>query len=600
MDDFVSELKNTGQRVDYVDDKEQLFWLLSHPDFEFYPVDIVTFIDSDKYLGAKTCRRSVKKVLIELFGDRQYVEENPKKIFKYEELVEKCGIGSGKTFTGSIIILYAVYRLLCLKSPQGYYNRSSRSLMACMLMSTSEKHAKDVIFGEINARIQENQHGIFKKEFQSNHDITTQLNFPKKVSIIPGNSSETFFTGYNIFAAVIDECDDHKKTDQKDYVQDGYEAIHRRVTSRFLGYGFIGMLGSPRTVNGFMTRMYNKAITSEHMLGVYMPTWEAIDKEEFSGQQFEATDPLGKIHLIPIEYRRDILDNPEHFWRDLGAIPSYAIEPFITLPTKIESCVANHLVAWDGNGVFPQVKGSGRKEYVAHVDLGINKSGGDHCGIAVGRVIGTKEIEEYGQGVVKRPIIEISFMARLSAVSGQEIQISDVRRYLLALRENGFVFDVIQFDSWNSKDSIQILQKLGIRTQQVSVDKDSFAYEALKEAIYNERIMWGDLWVKDAKSNVSRQILHEELKQLQRVKGSKVDHPVGGSKDLADAVAGVVIGLTDNKKLHNIDNKFTPLFLKDNLSIENIQNEQNQQKRRVFSYINPTKKVAGFAPEIVR
>jgi hypothetical protein len=454
-----------------------------------------------------------------------------------------------------------------------------------MLMSTSEKNAKDVIFGEINARITENPKGIFPSEFPSRPDITTELRFDKKVSIIPGNSSETFFTGYNIFAAVIDECDDHKKTEDKDYVDEGYTAIKRRVTSRFLGYGFIAMIGSPKTVTGFMEKKFKEASGDDKMYSVCMPTWEALDREELMGEYFEAIDPLGAKRIIPVEFRRDWLKNPEKFWRDLGAIPSYSVEPFITLTNKIDMCVNPLLATWDGLSEFPRVVGSYRKEYVAHIDLGINRETGDHCGIAVGRIVGQKEVEIYGTGTLKRPIVEISFVARLEAVPGEEIKISDVRRYLLALKESGFEYHSIQFDSWNSKDSMQILSGMGIKTEQVSVDKDAFAYEALKEAIYDDRIVWGDLWVKDRQSGAKIRILHQELKQLQRIKGNKIDHPVKGSKDVADAVAGVVIGLTGNTRLHKLDNSFAPAYIKDNLSIERLQNGQKQRIKGGFTSV---------------
>jgi hypothetical protein len=55
------------------------------------------------------------------------------------------------------------------------------------------------------------------------------------------------------------------------------------------------------------------------------------------------------------------------------------------------------------------------------------------------------------------------------------------------------------------------------------------AYETFKEAVYEGRLRWK-----------AYEPLLREVSRLQVVKGKRVDHPSGGSKDVADAVAGAV------------------------------------------------------------
>ena len=56
------------------------------------------------------------------------------------------------TTFASIALPYMAHWVLCLKDPQGYYNLLPGSRIAFMQMSTSEQQAREVIFGDIDAR----------------------------------------------------------------------------------------------------------------------------------------------------------------------------------------------------------------------------------------------------------------------------------------------------------------------------------------------------------------------------------------------------------------------------------------------------------------
>jgi len=77
-------------------------------------------------------------------------------------------------------------------------------------------------------------------------------------------------------------------------------------------------------------------------------------------------------------------------------------------------------------------------------------------------------------------------------------------------------------------DSIQILKSRGIEAEILSVDKDTKAYDTFKEMLHTKRF---DCYYYEP--------LHKEYQRLELIKGKKVDHPPGGSKDVCDAVAGV-------------------------------------------------------------
>ena len=95
-------------------------------DFAEIPVDIETFIDDDRYLGAGKWERD------SITGERRctlfpYWRETLKKIFPdnvttaYNTLILTGSIGLGKTLMAVLCQLYLLYRMLCLKDPYSYY-----------------------------------------------------------------------------------------------------------------------------------------------------------------------------------------------------------------------------------------------------------------------------------------------------------------------------------------------------------------------------------------------------------------------------------------------------------------------------------------------
>jgi hypothetical protein len=91
-------------------------------------------------------------------------------------------------------------------------------------------------------------------------------------------------------------------------------------------------------------------------------------------------------------------------------------------------------------------------------------------------------------------------------------------------------FGTVSYDSWGSDESIQTLNAEGFTAENFSVDTDTEPYEQLKATLYDDRII-----------SYYHPILDRELAMLRiDEKARKVDHSTHGSKDVADAVAGVV------------------------------------------------------------
>jgi hypothetical protein len=87
----------------------------------------------------------------------------------------------------------------------------------------------------------------------------------------------------------------------------------------------------------------------------------------------------------------------------------------------------------------------------------------------------------------------------------------------------------VSFDGWQSIDSRQMLRQQGFAVKEVSVDRSEQPYRTLRDLVVARRVRW-----------YRYEPLLQELRGLEWVRGVKVDHGRGGSKDVADAVAGAV------------------------------------------------------------
>jgi hypothetical protein len=157
-----------------------------------------------------------------------------------------------------------------------------------------------------------------------------------------------------------------------------------------------------------------------------------------------------------------------------------------------------------------------REPRYVHIDLGLRR---DACGIAMATATNQEG----------KPVVVVELMHRITAPMRGEVDLAQVREFVLALRARGFALAQVSYDGWQSADSQQILRRHGLEVETVSVDRDSGAYETLKELAGDRRLRM-----------YAYAPFLRECRRLESVRGIKVDHPPGGAKDVADAVAGAV------------------------------------------------------------
>jgi len=549
----------------------ELRFFRDNPQFEEKPASIVEFIGPG-YLNIEAkVRDGIKQELVEIFGK----EANPNRIALYQEAVFTGAIGIGKTTLASIVIPYMCHWVLCLKDPADYYELLPGSRIAFMQMSTSGEQARGVVFGDIKARIDNCL--WFKEKYPYDTSFKNSLRFEKNIWILPGDSAETTFEGYNILAGILDEADSHKVTDDKDYAEQGFDTIHSRIDSRFEDRGFILVIGQMKSAAGFAKRKYDEYLTKSTAHTLKLTIWESRGWQRYlnpdgtrdsffydikrksivpKGAGLLVSGENANVLEIPNIFKTNFENNPEKALRDLAGIPPAAGDPFISLTYKLDEAVERWQERYDNLG-SPVDESVTRPQFadwfvcktplkrVAHIDIGYSPKG-DAAGIALGHIAEVVEVD----GEMK-PHIVFDCLYRVHAAAGQEILLGDLRRVLYELRdERRFRIKKVTMDGFQSTDTKQQLRKHRFQTEIVSVDKSMLPYEDLRDALYEDRcdfppyvtyLKIGDLQPVNIAIKEISELEHDTSK-------GKIDHPVLGSKDIADAMAGVTTELMGDRQ----------------------------------------------------
>jgi len=283
-----------------------------------------------------------------------------------------------------------------------------------------------------------------------------------------------------------------------------------------------------------------------------------------------------KTIRIPLSLKTRFLSDPENFIRDIAAVSTESVNPFIRRAGKISEWEERSKAIpnpFDEDAlVFDEdyICDDSFARYM-HIDLGVTK---DAVGISMGHIPFFIDRENWITGpdglerqIDRVPFVRLDFVGRLKAAKGEEIILSEVRQIIYELTNLGFYIDLITYDGFQSVESIQTLRNQGYRAARLSIDRTSTkvlsvkqkddrlgksnhgirrestdgnvlaAWESLKEVIYEDRIEspYHPYIFAEARG------LQEDRKKL------KVDHRPKGTSDVIQSVSGVVFNAVTNE-----------------------------------------------------
>lgn len=540
LDVFVSDRKYLGSALGTSFQLSPIQWdLVRHIEQIYFP-ETINLLSSHEVKKERLVVGSY-----ETYRERPYWAEPVRMANK---ITAMWGKGGGKDNTVRIATLRVINLLLCLKSPQLYYSMPDADSIHTLNVATNARQAMLAFFDPIKRAVKK---GWFEDKC---NPTMNQVEFDKNVLAISGHSDAESQEGLNLLLGIADEIDgfpsvnDARKRGGGSAPMNSAEHIMNMMDSsastrfpdiyKLVAISYPRYLGSPimTLIEEGKKDFEEMGEDSRYYVSGPCATWEVNPRvsgpEKFAGQYKK--DPIEAAAKYECKPARAI--NP--YFRNEQAVKS----AFFAVP---QEPIAVSYVP-DGNTWKPEYKFADNfipvvgARYSMHGDLAHK---GDRAGISMAHVVYQEEFEDlvYDEDGAEiqvremRPNVKIDFCisyeADITTSPPREIQIRWARQLCFELIKRGFNIQRFTFDGFQSLDSMQILEDRGIESERVSTDRSTEPWRNLKDLIHDGRI-----WIPE------RPLVMNELLSLNQLPNGKVDHPISGSKDEADALACAALG----------------------------------------------------------
>lgn len=549
------------------------------------PVDLQTFIQDRKFLGQTwnlspiqwEAVRMIERVfypdlypiMAEEFNSEYWAQEMAVKNI----IALEWGKGSGKDMVCQISSLRVAYLLLCMHSPQTYFKMPDFASIHMLNIAVNAAQAERAFFDPVRRAVQR-KGGWFEDKAQPKRD---SIQYDKNLLAISGHSDAESQEGLNILLGVADEIDAFREKDEmiglgnrKREASTSAESILKMLkgsaSTRFPRTYKRVAISYPRYIGSTIQKQIaegNDSISkygeeSIHYVSGPWPTWEVNPRvkgpEDFK-EDYDK-DPVEAASMYECRPARAV----DGYFKNMPAIRAgvdrmdqpitvdYVLRMRESLDPEVEPGyvwdVEFHIADW-----FRPKQGA---RYAMHADLALT---GDRAGVAMSHVesyldSSVSKLTENGdvtQIHVKVPVLRndftLAFESSKATKPPREIQISWARKLAFQLIDRGFLIVMFSFDQYQSADAMQMLNDAGIEVDRISADINDNPYKTLRDVAYDYRL-----------TLPYNPLLFEELERLNRV-GKKIDHPPGGSKDVADALACSLVGAIGAMGEETVDSK---------------------------------------------
>jgi hypothetical protein len=486
----------------------------------------------------------------------------------YSLAIMSGGIGCAKTMSSVISMVFQLYLLLSEPDPHKFLNLEPSSKILFVLQN------RNVRLSKLNA------YALFRNLvercpwFQQNapHDarLKSSIQFLKRdVAVWAVGGDAESVLGMNIYAALLDEANFHdvtakskrSVTDDRTYdaARESFEGLVRRKLSRLdEDKGFVFVSSSRRYRGEFTSQLTDEYGTDPRTYLFDETAWSVNPEAYENGKWFyvfqgdqqrparilaedEETSPKDRdlVVRVPEKFRRQFRSNITRSLQDLAGRSLERVGTYFTdrAALRAAACLQNVLmsksdVVADAMELMVAPHAftlqSPTSPRAIHADLSLS---GDSTGVAIAHI---GAFDDEG-----RPLIICDGLARIAPPKFGQIDLDSIYRLIAAWRQAGVPIEYFSCDNFQSADLMQRVSRLGIRVGRISVDMTSpsnptEAYESLRCSVVESRIKFPH------DETVIDELLALELDR----KKMRVDHPPQGSKDSADALAGVTFQLS--------------------------------------------------------
>ncbi len=494
--------------------------------FKEIPVPLDDFLYSKSFLNItklSPIQYEFIKYGTQIYNDSELEQLKWDKIRRVGELVAYWGKSSGKDMCSIIIQVRIAYLLLCLNNPQSYFNLHHTSSIDMLNMAYNSDQAEGVFFETFAETLRQ------CSWFSDKCKIGTRvIEFDKRIYAYSGHSFEEAFEGKNLIVAVLDEISAFKTKVEVEQMslrrlraprysaESVFDMAKSSVESRFSnGIGKVISLSFSRFKNDYIEQLYEAGKNEATCYVSKGATWEV--------------NPNKKKEDFADEFRK----NPERAEARYACNPSSIEGGYFK--NKIDINQAFPILSEDlipsTSDIFPSLKDwfKCKHNFICsiHIDLGLKKDKAGICVAHISNVINSYIQDELGEKThIQLPVVEVDLLTSFIAPYNGEIDFSLIRQMIVELVNKGFKIGKLTCDQFGSIDFLQIVSKMGIETDTRSVDRNTDAYDCLKELIYDGRLK-GYSYIRTI-DNGSGNLLqtNEIIDELSHLvfTGRKIDH----------------------------------------------------------------------------
>jgi len=426
-----------------------------------------------------------------------YFERDDKGVDKYKYLALMCGMRAGKSTIIASMMLYQIFRFIILDDIGEFlYEKIGRIVenmgFTCIAMAAgSREQAKDTLFSKVRYLITKSQmSGKFFAHYKINVK-SQEIDFEKNLNIWVGPGTVKSGVGRTVMFAALDEVAQWKDSGFGPDTFEGVFSYMQGSTTTFGTFGKLAVLSSPDHPGDPIVRTYSKIKSGELSPGIafHYPTWElnpTFTKEELLKQA----------------------DSEEAFRL------KFAADPYAVVTVSRRTKLFRGKIPLDHNmfNVLESDVYSDDRPRVLGLDPAVKS---DTFGIAIG----------YYDWAHDQIVID-GIKALQPEDAGGELDAKEILSYIVDNICNRFNILTFGVDTHMYIELEQTLESLGLIKDFKWLTRQH--YENFKFDLETEKV-----------KVVYHPKLYKELRDIEIVNERRVDHPRGGSKDVADAVVQV-------------------------------------------------------------
>lgn len=571
--------KNYVPDISKRDEKPQVSYKIECP--VRFTTDPIEFVEGDDFL-----RSSLRPLQRDFLSDLYSLNEQGNPV--YDTGVFIAGMRGGKSMLSAYIAAFQLHMLLALDDPAKHFHQQKGQRLTIQFIAASEAQAKETAYAAFEGLIEETYWfekyiwWLKQREVAEGlgsgslyEKLTSKIEFyEKRVAALSLHSNSAALAGKTSACCVFDELSrfdvsegsTQTKTEKRS-AQAVYNTVARSAAS-LSPFSKVVTITSPMYEDDFgMQLLYscgtfkggqdegsdivrslvNASPTRvKGMIGYHSSTFELNPKFDKDGKMI----PGGMSHEDSF-FANSRARDPESYRRDFLAVPPSTISPFFEYPERIVRCVAprelevifetiefsefvqKNNISESRNYIGKKVyitKPNFMNRYIISCDQGLKKDAFVVCmGHAEPLEYTAIDAQGHEQNLARFKVV-IDFIEGWTPDKQKRLVVSfpNVDNVIHTLHKSFNIYKVL-FDHWNSVESIQRLFSLGLITEQTKKSENLSRYEILKTLIYGGLIELPD-----------NERLLKELRQLNIIKGAKVDYRDGGGhNDFSDAVARV-------------------------------------------------------------